>query len=148
MVFSTARACQKNNTGLAPHPTPTPPAPTQRCFDAATSGPNAFAFAGPAMWWGGANTVPWTPAAPHPKLTVCVGSVLRFVWPDTGEASAVVQVPGAGCPSDFDQGSNVEVAPLAKTGDVPVRFDVPGTYWFACPTHCKQGLVQEVEVVE
>ena len=129
-------------------PLPSPP-PSQRCFDAATSGPNAFAFAGPVGWWGGGNMVPWTPSAPHPKLTVCAGSALRFVWPDTGgEASAVVQVPGAGCPADFDGGDTVEIAPLAKSGDVAVRFDAPGTYWFACPTHCKQGLIQEVEVVE
>lgn len=103
----------------------------QNCYDAATLA-NAATFL----------VVPWTAAAPHPPITLCRGTTLRFVW--GGGDAGVTQVQAPGCPSA--PGTDVVVAAPAASGDVGVTFDAAGTYFFVDPRHC--DVVQEVRVVD
>lgn len=102
------------------------------------------------MGWGGGRVrggAPRPSPLPPPQLTLCPGTYLRFFWQDEADTSGVTQVAGDSC--DFGAPA-LDIAPPTRSGDVTVKLDAPGVYYFACPVHCakdKGGLMQEVEVV-
>eukprot|EP00884_Botryococcus_braunii_P018246 jgi/Botrbrau1/5104/Bobra.0128s0015.1 len=122
------------------------------CGQAVTSGPNTFAAAsstGPStinIEWG----LPASGSSPISAVPVnaCPGTLIKFNWPqaptDT-RSYGVVQIPSASCSAITSPTSRTLQGP-ARSGSATARVTATGTYYFADPTYCSQGLLLTVVV--